>query len=189
MAAIDLDYCFVNPNLYDFKADTLRKAIVKLHRLNAACHSSPDDWHMNLIEATKDLTDPVAQEQFYKYLSNPSGFTENKQLWDALEKFDKHYSDPEIINECQHDPFDASNFKTDSLTRGTTQYIFVQNKNWSPPVQHNLLEHVEEKSEDSDEEKINELLDDLPQDEEKIDVDDDEEQKIDVDDEEEKIES
>ena len=71
MATIDLDYCFVNPDLYDFKADTLRKAIVKLHRLNAACHSSPDDWHMNMIEATKDLKDPEAQQAFLHLSGQP----------------------------------------------------------------------------------------------------------------------
>ena len=146
MASIDLDYCFVNPNLFDFKADTLRKAIVKLHRLNAACHSSPDDWHMNLIEATKDLTDPVAQEGFYKYLSNPSGFEENNELWNALEKFDKEYSDPKIIQEVQHDPFHDSNFSQDTLTRGTTQYIFVKNEAWKSP---SLAIEEEEKSFDN----------------------------------------
>ena len=162
MATIDLDYCFVNPDLYDFKADTLRKAIVKLHRLNAACHSSPDDWHMNMIEATKDLTDPDAQQAFYTYLSNPSGYTEKKELWDALEKFDELHSDPKIIKLTEADPFDPSNFTQQTLTRGTTQYIFVENKNWVPPADDPQLTHEpletlgeeEEKFSDNEEEKI-----------------------------------
>ena len=133
MATIDLDYCFVNPNLYDFKADTLRKAIVKLHRLNAACHSSPDDWHLNMMEATKDLLDPAAQEGFYKYISNPSGFTENKELWDALEKFDEVHTDPKIIKEVQSDPWDDSQFTQEAVNRGGTQYIYVRNNDWVPP--------------------------------------------------------
>ena len=159
MATIDLDYCFVNPDLYDFKADTLRKAIVKLHRLNAACHSSPDDWHMNMIEATKDLKDPEAQQAFYTYLANPSGFTEKKELWDALEKFDELHADPKIIKEAQADPFDPSNFTQQSITRGSTQYIFVENKDWVPPKDDlhvtqeplgALLEEEDEKIPDAD---------------------------------------
>ena len=144
MASIDLDYCFVNPNLYDFKADTLRKAIVKLHRLNAACHSSPDDWHLNMMEATKDLLDPVAQEGFYKYISNPSGFTENKELWDALEKFDKIHTDPKIIKEVQHDPWDDSQFEVQSANRGGTQYIYVRNTDYIPPPEIPLVDDKEE---------------------------------------------
>ena len=55
------------PNNLTFKADTLEKAIVKLHRLNAAQHNSIDDWHLNMMEATKDLQDEQAQEDFIKY--------------------------------------------------------------------------------------------------------------------------
>ena len=143
MATIDLDYCFVNPNLYDFKADTLRKAIVKLHRLNAACHSSPDDWHLNMMEATKDLTSPDDQEGFYKYISNPSGFTENKELWDALEKFDEVHTDPKIIKEVQADPWDDSQFTQEAVNRGGTQYIYVRNNDWVPPPED--LPSVEDK--------------------------------------------
>ena len=46
------------PNNFTFTADTLEKAIVKLHRLNAAQHNSLDDWHLNMMEATKDLPSP-----------------------------------------------------------------------------------------------------------------------------------
>ena len=160
MATIDLDYCFVNPNLYDFKADTLRKAIVKLHRLNAACHSSPDDWHLNMMEATKDLTSPDDQEGFYKYISNPSGFTENKELWDALEKFDKIHTDPKIIKEVQGDPWDESKFETLSVNRGGTQYIYVRNNDWEPPEEIPLVEDsvplmaIEECSIEQEDEKV-----------------------------------
>ena len=124
-----IDYCFMDPNLMDFTADTLRKAIVKLHRLNASCHSSPDDWHMNMIEATKDLKDPESQTQFYQYLSNPSGFKENKELWDALERFDKENTDPQVIRECTSDPFDEALFTKESRTIGATQYIHITNNN------------------------------------------------------------
>ena len=43
------------PDEIDFEADTLHKAIIKLHRLKAKQHTSNDDWHLNLIEATRDL--------------------------------------------------------------------------------------------------------------------------------------
>ena len=152
--AIDLDYCFVNPNLFDFKADTLRKAIVKLHRLNASCHSSPDDWALNMLESTKDLHDPDAQTQFYQYISNPSGFTENKELWDALEKFDKEHTDPAIIRDVQHDVWHDSNFVQESKNIGHTQYIHVRNNEWTPPtkLEHALgrLGDIEEKICDAD---------------------------------------
>ena len=168
MATIDLDYCFVNPNLYDFKADTLRKAIVKLHRLNAACHSSPDDWHLNMIEATKDLQDPAAQGEFYKYLSNPSGFTENKELWDALEKFDELHADPKVREQRRADPFDESNFTQQTLTRGNTQYIFVKNETWVPPPEEEPqallgpVEEEDEKAEEPDEEPEEKVEEEIP---------------------------
>ena len=127
MSIPGLDYCFINPNLIDFKADTLRKAIVKLHRLNAACHTSPDDWAQNLLESTKDLRDPVEQEKFYQYLANPSGFEENKELWDALEAWDQEHNDPQIVRECQHDVWDDSMFQNESTVVGNVMYISVVN--------------------------------------------------------------
>jgi hypothetical protein len=152
--AIDLDYCFVNPNLFDFKADTLRKAIVKLHRLNASCHSSPDDWALNMLEATKDLQDEDSQTKFYQYISNPSGFTENKELWDALEKFDQEHTDPTVIRDVQHDVWDDSNFVQESKNIGHTQYIYVKNKEWTPPTELEQelgrLDAIEEKICDAD---------------------------------------
>ena len=127
MSIPGLDYCFINPNLFDFKADTLRKAIVKLHRLNAACHTSPDDWAQNLLEATKDLHCPEDQEKFYLYLANPSGFEENKELWDALELWDKHNTDPQIHRESAHDVFDPDLFTHDQKVIGNTVYISIEN--------------------------------------------------------------
>ena len=152
--AIDLDYCFVNPNLFDFKANTLRKAIVKLHRLNASCHSSPDDWALNMLESTKDLHDPDAQSKFYQYIANPSGFTENKELWDALEKFDQEHTDPTVIRDVQHDVWHESNFVQESKNIGHTQYIHVRNTEWKPPTaleqELGRLEDIEEKICDAD---------------------------------------
>lgn len=147
MACLDLDYCFVNPDLMDFKANTLRKAIVKLHRLNASCHSSPDDWHLNMIEATKDLTDPDEQTKFYNYLSNPSGFTENKELWDALEKFDREHTDPQIIKECTSDPFEESLFTEESRQIGVTKYIHITNNN-NKQQEEEALGAIEEESDE-----------------------------------------
>ena len=127
MATIDLDYCFVNPNLYDFKADTLRKAIVKLHRLNAACHSSPDDWHLNMMEATKDLQDPEAQEEFIKYLSNPAGYEHKDELWDNLEEYDKKTTSKVVQKLTQHDEEpDWDNLYLEGAVVGNTQYIHIK---------------------------------------------------------------
>ena len=128
MSVPDLDYCFINPNLFDFRADTLRKAIVKLHRLNASCHTSPDDWAQNLLEATRDLHDPVAQEQFYTYLANPSGFSENNELWDALEAWDKQNIDKHVVREVTHDVFNPELFEHDQRVIGNTVYIAIENK-------------------------------------------------------------
>ena len=77
------------PNNITFKADTLEKAIVKLHRLNACQHNSIDDWHLNMMEATKDLQDPESQEAFIQYLANPAGYEHKDDLWDHLEDYDK----------------------------------------------------------------------------------------------------
>ena len=148
------DYCFMDPNLMDFKADTLRKAIVKLHRLNAACHTSPDDWALNMLEATKDLTDPEAQEKFYIYLANPSGFEENNELWNALEKFDRDNTEQKIVTECTPDPWDDSMFTQKERTIGHTKYIYVENKHWTPPEEDEPLGTLSEVSDESDDEKI-----------------------------------
>ena len=163
MSIPGLDYCFINPNLFDFKADTLRKAIVKLHRLNAACHTSPDDWAQNLLEATKDLRCPEDQEKFYHYLANPSGFEENKELWDALENWDKHNTDPLIHREVSHDVFDPDLFEHDQKVIGNTVYINVKNTNVPSLEQVNedlgTISEEEEKAilEDEMEEKIAEV--------------------------------
>ena len=173
--SVNFGYCDINPYLCDFKATTCREAIVKLHRLNASSHASPDDWHLNMIEATADLKDPEHQLQFYNYCSNPSGYKENKELWDALEKFDKHFIDPQIVKEVAHDPFDESNFTQESKTIGATQYIFVKNENWSPPSepQEAILDTVPEECDDKQQRFLPELNGDmellaLGQEEEKV---------------------
>ncbi len=91
------------PNNLTFKADTLEKAIVKLHRLNAAQHNSLDDWHLNMIEATKDLQTPEDQEEFIKYLSNPAGYEKSEQLWNCLEEFDKKNTSKVVQKMVKHD--------------------------------------------------------------------------------------
>ena len=155
MSIPGLDYCFINPNLFDFKADTLRKAIVKLHRLNAACHTSPDDWAQNLLEATKDLRCPEDQEKFYLYLANPSGFEENKELWDALELWDKNNIDPHIHREITHDVFDPELFEQDQKVIGNTVYINISNTQAAITDELSELPAIEEKSEEP-EEKVEE---------------------------------
>ena len=148
MAIPDIDYCFINPHLYDFKADTLRKAIVKLHRLNSACHTSPDDWAQNLIEATKDLLDHDAQEKFYHYISNPAGFKENTELWDALEKWDKANVDPVILNESKHDVWDDDMFHTNNKVIGNVMYIHIENVHNEPAL--GAIDETDEKIQDVD---------------------------------------
>ena len=92
----------------------------------------------------------------------PAVSQKKKELWDALEKFDELYSDPKIIKLTEADPFDPSNFTQQTITRGTTQYIFVENKNWVPPADDPQLTHdplgsleeEDEKCSDNEEEKI-----------------------------------
>ena len=114
------------PTNLDFEADTLHKAIIKLHRLNAAQHSSEDDWHLNLMEATKDLTKEDDKFNFITYLSYPSGYKQNKKLWDELEDFDKKNTRKVIQKMVEPDEFDWSNMKTDSKQVGATMYIHVK---------------------------------------------------------------
>ena len=115
------------PNNLTFKADTLEKAIVKLHRLNAAQHNSIDDWHLNMIEATKDLQDPAAQEEFIKYLANPAGYEHKDELWDNLEEFDKKNTSKVVQKLAQHDEEpDWDNLYLAGATVGNTQYIHIK---------------------------------------------------------------
>ena len=115
------------PNNLTFKADTLEKAIVKLHRLNAAQHNSIDDWHLNMIEATKDLEDPEAQEEFIKYLSNPAGYEHKDTLWDHLEEYDKRTTSKVVQKLAQHDEEpDWDNLYLEGAIVGNTQYIHIK---------------------------------------------------------------
>ena len=141
-------FAYLNPDLTDFRADTLHKAIMKLHRLNAICHSSPDDWADNLMEATKDLGSPDDQEQFIHYLSNPAGYERKVELWDALEEFDKNNTDQRIWKEVEHDPFLEDQRYEKSVVSGKTQYIHVTHKRPVPTI----LEEKDEYS--SDDEKV-----------------------------------
>ena len=102
------------PNNITFKADTLEKAIVKLHRLNAAQHNSIDDWHLNMIEATKDLADENQQLAFLEYLSNPMGFKAKHELWDNLEKWQLDNTRKTVQKMVQHTPVDWDTMTEDS---------------------------------------------------------------------------
>ena len=115
------------PNNITFTADTLEKAIVKLHRLNACQHNSIDDWHLNMIEATKDLEDPEAQEEFIKYLSNPAGYEHKDTLWDHLEEYDKKTTSKVVQKLAQHDEEpDWDNLYLEGAIVGNTQYIHIK---------------------------------------------------------------
>ena len=138
-----MDLSFFNPNLMDFKADTLHKAIIKLHRLNAACHTSPDDWADNLVEACRDLGDADDQENFIHYLSNPGGYEKKVELWNALEKFDHDYTDKRIWDEVEHDPFVEELRFVQSAQTGHTKYIHVTHK--QPTLTETIMEEEDEK--------------------------------------------
>ena len=115
------------PNNLTFKADTLEKAIVKLHRLNAAQHNSLDDWHLNMIEATKDLQTPEDQEEFIKYLSNPAGYEKSEQLWNCLEEFDKKNTSKVVQKMVKHDcEPDWDDLYIKGSVVGNTQYIHIK---------------------------------------------------------------
>ena len=115
------------PNNITFKADTLEKAIVKLHRLNAAQHNSIDDWHLNMMEATKDLQDEEAQEAFIQYLSNPAGYEHKDALWDNLEEYDKKNTSKVVQKLTQHDDEpDWDNLYLEGAIVGNTQYIHIK---------------------------------------------------------------
>ena len=136
------DISYLNPNIMDFRADTLHKAIMKLHRLNAACHTSPDDWADNLMEATRDLPEDD-QEQFIHYLSNPAGYERKVELWDALEEFDKNNTDARVWKDVQPEPYDEDRFFEESQISGHTKYIVVKPKT--------LLANLEEQDEKKEE--------------------------------------
>ena len=115
------------PNNITFTADTLEKAIVKLHRLNAMQHNSIDDWHLNMLEATKDLHDEESQEEFIKYLSNPAGYEHKDKLWDNLEEFDKKTTSKVVQKLTQHDEEpDWDNLYLEGAIVGNTQYIHLK---------------------------------------------------------------
>ena len=137
------------PTNLDFKADTLHKAIVKLQRLNAAQHFSEDDWHLNMIEATKDLEDEEAQFKFIEYLANPSGYKENDKLWDQLEAFDKENTSKTVQRLVEPDNFDWDDLKGEYNVIGSTAYIHVKNENWK----------TRKEEEEEDEKKMDEIPD------------------------------
>ena len=137
------------PTNLDFKADTLHKAIIKLQRLNAAQHFSEDDWHLNMIEATRDLHDEESQYKFIEYLANPSGYKENEKLWDQLEEFDKTNTSKVVQKMVQPDNFDWDNMKGEFNVVGATAYIHVKNDNWK----------TRQEEEEEDEKEMDEIPD------------------------------
>ena len=147
MSIVDLTWQI--PTNLDFKADTLHKAIVKLQRLNAAQHFSEDDWHLNMIEATKDLEDEEAQFKFIEYLANPSGYKENDKLWDQLEKFDKENTSKTVQRLVEPDNFDWDDLKGEYNVIGSTAYIHVKNENWK----------TRKEEDEEDEKKMDEIPD------------------------------
>ena len=142
MAATLLDNLWKEmPNNIDFRADTLEKAIVKLHRLNATQHSSMDDWHLNMIEATKDLADENQQLAFLEYLSNPMGFKAKHELWDNLEKWQLENTRKTVQKMVQHTPVDWDSMTEDSKVIGGIQYIHVKHQ---PEVEDEKLDDIPE---------------------------------------------
>ena len=129
MASI-IDATWQIPTNLEFKAETLHKAIIKLQRLNASQHFSDDDWHLNILEATKDLHDKDDQFRFIEYLANPSGYKENEKLWDQLEDFDKQNTSKVVQKLTEPDVFDWDNMKGKFNVVGRTAYIHVKNDNW-----------------------------------------------------------
>ena len=87
----------------DFEADTLHKAIIKLHRLNRLQHNSGDDWAHNLLECTHDLQNEDDQKAFINYLANPGGYKKRTELWDELERWDKKTTNSGVLQAVQHD--------------------------------------------------------------------------------------
>ena len=114
------------PDEIDFEADTLHKAIIKLHRLNAKQHTSNDDWHLNLLEATRDLQNEEDQYKFLEYLSNPSGYKQKEKLWTQLEEWDKSNTRTVVQKLVQPDDFDWENMKGDTHIVGGTMYIHLK---------------------------------------------------------------
>ena len=133
------------PTNLEFKADTLHKAIIKLQRLNACQHQSEDDWHLNMIEATKDLADDKAQFRFIEYLANPSGYKHNDKLWDQLEKFEEENTSKTVQKLSAPDDFDWDNMKGKFNVIGSTCYIHVKNDNWKSRIE---MEEEDEKKMD-----------------------------------------
>ena len=108
----------------DFTADTLHKAIIKLHRLNRLQHNSSDDWAYNLLESTRDLQNEEDQKAFIQYLSNPGGYTERNKLWDELERWDKKTTDSKILKAVEHDEVKEQDFYSEEGYRvGNTVWI------------------------------------------------------------------
>ena len=133
----------------DFKADTLHKAIIKLHRLNRLQHNSSDDWAYNLLECTRDLQNEEDQKSFVQYLSNPGGYEKKTELWDELERWDQKTTDSKILKAVQHDEVKEQEFYSKEGYRvGNTVWI-----EQGPTVR---LDDVEEEKEEKEyeEEKI-----------------------------------
>ena len=114
------------PDEIDFEADTLHKAIIKLHRLNAKQHTSNDDWHLNLLESTRDLENEEDQYKFLEYLANPSGYKQKDKLWNQLEAWDKANTRKVVQKLAQPDNFDWENMKGVTHQVGSTMYIHVK---------------------------------------------------------------
>ena len=90
---------------------------------------SPESWSCIMLDATKDLTDPIEQEKFWNYLANP---TEQRYV-PGIEKFEKlehkiidHRTKMEFAKECDEKECDEKeNTEVDSFDITTERNGFI----------------------------------------------------------------
>ena len=88
------------------------------------------------------MKDEEDQYNFINYLANPSGYKENKKLWDQLEEWDKSNTRKVVQKLTQPDEFDWDNMKGVTHQVGGTMYIHVKTPDF------NTIEEEDEKKEE-----------------------------------------
>ena len=108
-----------------FVAKTFDQAVMKLEKL-IEIGSGTDTWGPNILSATKDL-EPQYEEQFIRYLANPSGCAGNFVMKNQISNAEQD----KLKVTHPHVDFDKPQRTTVVKTQGNVQYLVVESDNES----------------------------------------------------------
>jgi len=100
--------------------------------------NTSEDWALNLVEGSKDLTTPLQWTHYYTFLANPNGYKEEEVCLKTAEE--EYANNPNLIPPYE-DCFEVTEYKN-----GNETIIYVKNKNLHPPKEEDEEDEEDEKT-------------------------------------------